>query len=144
MAISEVDVLRLDAALDRARTILSYTEIMAAFTGRIGDTPVDIGAIVGPESGALTTLVKLDPIHAEFPVPMALLRNFLELVERGEVSKEAAVTLIPANGTIYDRQRYIDFIDSRVNSGTDSVMPRARFVNPKGLPLEGELVRVTL
>lgn len=144
LAVSEADVLRLTAALDRARTNLSYAEIKAPFAGRIGDASVDVGALVGPEAGALTTLVQLDPIHAEFPVPTAVLRNFLERAERGEVSKEAAVTLTLANGTVYDVQGDIDFVDSSVNAGTDSVTLRARFDNPQGRLLDGELVRVTL
>ena len=141
---AEADVLRLDAALDRARTNLSYTEIKARFAGRIGDSAVDEGALVGPETGALATLVQLDPIHAEFAVPTAVLRDFLERVERGEISKKAAVTLTLANGSVYDQPGDVDFVDSRVNSGTDSVTVRARFANPVGRLLDGELVRVTL
>lgn len=144
LAISEADVLRLTATLDRARTNLSYAEIKAPFAGRIGDASVDEGALVGPEVGALTTLVQLDPIHAEFPVPTAVLRNFLERTERGEISKEAAVTLTLANGTEYDLQGDIDFVASNVNAGTDSVTVRASFENPQGQLLDGELVRVTL
>jgi membrane fusion protein (multidrug efflux system) len=144
LATAEADLLRLEAALDRARTNLSYTEIKAPFAGRIGDSAVDVGALVGPETGALATLVQLDPIHAEFAVPTAVLRDFLERVERGEVSKTAAVSLTLANGSVYDKPGDIDFVDSRVNSGTDSVTLRARFPNPEGRLLDGELVRVTL
>ncbi|MFO7759731.1 MAG: efflux RND transporter periplasmic adaptor subunit [Roseovarius sp.] len=144
LATAKADVLRLEAALDRARTNLSYIEIKAPFAGRLGDTPVDQGALVGPETGALATLVQLDPIHAEFQVPTAVLRNFLERVDRGEVSRTAAVTLTLANGTVHDRQGDIDFVDVRVNPGTDSVILRARFDNPGGRLLDGELVRVTL
>jgi membrane fusion protein (multidrug efflux system) len=144
LATAEADVLRLAAVLDRARTNLSYTQIKAPFAGRIGDRTVDVGALVGPETGALAMLVQLDPIHAEFAVPTAVLRDFLERVERGEISKTAAVTLTLANGSIYEQPGDIDFVDSRVNSGTDSVTLRARFANPEGRLLDGELVRVTL
>jgi len=141
---AEADVVRLGAALDRARTNLSYTEIKAPFAGRIGDSALDEGALVGPDSGPLATLVQLDPIHAEFAVPTALLRNFLERVERGEVSRSAAVTLTLANGTVFDQPGDIDFVSPQVNPGTDSVTLRARFANPEGRLLDGELVRVTL
>jgi len=144
LATAEADVMRLAAARDRARINLSYTEITAPFAGRIGNTPVNEGALVGPETGALAMLLELDPIHAEFAIPTAVLRDFLERAERGEVSKTAAVTLTLANGTVYERPGDVDFIDSRVNAGTDSVTLRARFDNPEGRLLDGELVRVTL
>jgi len=144
LAAREGDVMRLGAALDRARTNLSYTEITAPFAGRIGQSAVDAGALVGPETGALAMLVELDPIHAEFPVPTALLRDYLDRVGRGEATQSAAVTLTLANGTVYDRQGDVDFIDARVDAGTDSVTLRARFDNPEGRLLDDELVRVTL
>ena len=117
LATAEADVLRLEAALDRARTNLSYAEIKAPFDGRIGDSAVDEGALVGPETGALATLVQLDPIHAEFAVPTAVLRDFLERVERGEVSNKAAVTLTLANGSVYDQRGDVDFVDTGVAGG---------------------------
>ncbi|MFV0491512.1 MAG: efflux RND transporter periplasmic adaptor subunit [Pseudorhodobacter sp.] len=138
------DVLRLEATLDRAQTNLSYTEIKAPFAGRIGDTAVDSGALVSPEIGALTTLVDLDPIHAEFSVPTALWREYLEKVDDGAVDGVDSVTLELANGTVYDKPGNIDFVDSRINPGTDSVTVRARFDNPDQILLDAELVRLRL
>jgi membrane fusion protein (multidrug efflux system) len=144
LASREADVLRLGAALDRARTNLSYTEITAPFAGIVSTASVDLGALVGPQTGPLATLVQLNPIHAEFQVPTATMRTYLERVERGEATRDAAVSIQLANGTIYDRMGDLDFVDSSVNAGTDSVMVRARFENPEKLLLDGELVRVTL
>lgn len=144
LASREGEVIRATAALDRAQTNLSYTRITAPFDGRIGNPNADPGALVGPQTGVLATLVQLDPIHVEFQVPTATLRTYLERVERGEASRDAAVSLTLANGTVYSRTGDLDFVDSRVNPGTDSVTVRARFANPEMLLLDGELVRVTL
>ncbi|SIO33912.1 membrane fusion protein, multidrug efflux system [Rhodovulum sp. ES.010] len=144
LAAREGDVTRLSAALDRARINLSYTEIAAPFAGRIGVSPVDVGALIAPETGALATLTRLDPIHAEFSVPTAVLRNYQDRVAAGEASVVDAVTLELANGGTYDRSGDVDFVDSAVSAGTDSVTLRARFENPDGVLLDGELVRVTL
>jgi len=141
---AEGEVLRLTGSLERANVNLSYTEIKAPFDGRIGVSSVNAGAIIGPETGALATLTQLDPIHVEFAVPTAMLRNYLDAVATGTASQKAAVTLELANRTTYPLPGDIDFLDAAVNTGTDSVTVRARFDNPDGVLLDGELVRVIL
>lgn len=141
---AEGDVLRLEASLDRARINLSYTEIRAPFAGRLGPSAIDAGALVGPESGPLVTLTALDPIHVEFTVPTAVLRSFSDAVEAGAARAESAARLELVNGRLHPEAGDIDFIDSAVNPGTDSITLRARFDNPDGRLLDGELVRVLL
>jgi membrane fusion protein (multidrug efflux system) len=141
---AEGDVLRLEAALDRARINLSYTEIRAPFGGRLGASAIDAGALVGPESGPLVTLTALDPIHVEFTVPTALLRRFTDAVAAGQATAESAARIELAQGRIHETAGDIDFIDSVVNQGTDSILLRARFDNPEGELLDGELVGVLL
>jgi membrane fusion protein (multidrug efflux system) len=144
LAQAKADVTRLSGSLDRARLNLSYTEIAAPFAGRIGTAEVDEGALVGPETGPLATLIQLDPIHAEASIATATLRNYAEAVEAGTASREGAARLILANGSEYGRAGTIDFIDSEVTQGTDTVRIRARFDNPEGRLLDAELVRVVL
>lgn len=144
LASREADVMRLSAALDRARINLSYTEIAAPFSGRVGPATVDAGALIGPETGALAVLTQLDPIHAEFTVPTAVLRNYQERIAAGEAAQVGAVTLELANGSTYALPGDVDFVDSAVSAGTDSVTMRARFDNSEGVLLDSELVRVTL
>ena len=116
----------------------------APFDGIIGPAAFDAGAFISPQSGALAAMTKLDPIHAEFQVPTGSLRDYLENVDAGTASNIAAVTLRLANGTVYDTPGDVDFVDTTVTTGTDSVQMRARFDNPDGRLLDQELVEVTL
>ncbi len=51
------------AAIEGAKLNLGYTEIRAPFAGRLGRNQAAKGALVGPVTGALNTLVELDPIY---------------------------------------------------------------------------------
>lgn len=133
-----------EAALDTAKLNLSYTTITAPFPGRIGTRNVDPGALVSPDIGPLATLTKLDPIHVNFSVPTAEYRNAMKAIEAGEVNADDAVRIVLANGEEYDTAGVLDFVDSTVNPGTDSVRLRATFANPDGKLLHDELVRVRL
>lgn len=141
---AEGDLIRAEATLQAAEINLSYTEIKSPFAGRIGPTEIDAGALVDPSVGRLATLIALDPIHVEFQIPTATMRNFAEAIEEGTASTESAVYLELANGSVYSEPGDVDFIDAEIDSGTDSVTLRARFPNPNGRLLDQELVRVEL
>ncbi len=140
----EGEIKRLEGQLARAELDVAYTEIAAPFDGVVGLTQFDIGAFLGPESGALTTLTRLDPMSVEFPVATALLLDYRQRTEGTDADVATAVSLILPNGTVYDQPGQIDFIDAEVARGTDTVIVRAVFDNPDALLLDGSLVRVEL
>lgn len=141
---AEAELVKLKGSKESADLNLSYTKITAPFDGVLGLTSADVGALVGPDSGPLVTLTKLDPIYVEFPVSTALLLTYRERVQKGLTHGGANVGLTLPNGTEYPLKGTIDFISSTVAQGTDTVTVRAVFDNPNAMLLDGTLVRVML
>lgn len=90
LAKAEAEIVRLNGSKQGADLNLSYTKIIAPFEGITGLTSVDVGALVGPDSDALVTLTRLDPIYVEFPVATAI---FLEYRQRALRAKSAATPM---------------------------------------------------
>ena len=67
----------------KAKLDLSYTEIRAPITGRIGRRLVDPGNLVQSEQTLLARIESYDPIYAYFSVSESDLLRYLELSRRG-------------------------------------------------------------
>lgn len=127
------------AALDRALIDLGYTEIRAPFTGRIGRAAFAQGAVVGPGSGPLARLVRLDPIFVTIPVTD---RQMLAVRRSADPASDFQPFLRLGDGTIIDEPGRFAFIDPQVDATTDTVRVRAEFDNASGLLLPGQFVTV--
>lgn len=141
--VAEADEQAAAAALARAELNLSYTEITAPFAGRVSLSNVDAGNVVGPESGVLTTLVDDRVIHAVFSVNERSLLPYLERLSDGALEAgERRVRLRLADGTDYEEEGLIDFLDNRVDPQTGTLTARAVFANPDGKLVPGLFARV--
>jgi len=130
------------ANLAAARVDLSYTDILAPITGRIGRSSVTKGNVVGPNHGVLTLIVSQDPIYVVFPVSELQL---LELRRAGHVTAAARpVHILFSDGSIYDETGTLDFVDVTVNRETDTITLRAAFPNPRDVLVDGQLVQVSI
>jgi membrane fusion protein (multidrug efflux system) len=136
-------VLSAQANLETAHINLGYTEIVSPIDGKISRTSITPGNVVGPESGSLTLIVSQDPMYVTFPVSQ---RDLLQAQVSGRQSeiKDIKVKVRFANGSTYDQQGSINFIDVSVNRATDTVIARATIANPAGTLIDGQLVSVTL
>ena len=136
-------VIRAEADLKTAQINLSYTEITAPITGRIGRAAVTQGNVVGPNSGSLATIVSIDPMYATFPVSQ---RDFLGLQHEKERMKADAVLvkLSFADGSAFPQVGRIDFVDTTVDRATDTVIVRAVVPNPDGVLVDGQFVNISV
>ena len=120
---------------------LSYTEIKAPLAGRVGRAKYSVGDFVGPESGPLATIVAQDPVYVTFPVTQ---RQLLEIRRRAAAEstdqRDVVIRLRLADGSAYPQTGRLDFVDVRVDQGTDTVQVRAGMPNPDRLLIDGQLV----
>ncbi|URK86729.1 efflux RND transporter periplasmic adaptor subunit [Rhizobium sp. RCAM05350] len=137
---------QLNAALDKAKLDLGYTEIRAPIAGRIGRSAYSVGNFIGPSSNVLATIVSQDPIYASFSVSQ---REILAIRDKlasegtlGSAVNAAVVYVELADGKRYPEPGKVNFVDVTVDQGTDTVPVRATFPNPKRLLIDGQLVTV--
>lgn len=128
-----------ESELQNAKLNLSYTRISAPMGGRVGRSAFSVGNLVGPESGALVLLVKLDPVYVTFPVPQWLL---LQLQKAGQSNDLFFIKIRMADGSMFEPEGKIAFIDVQATASTDSVTVRALLPNPGNTLIDQQLVNV--
>jgi membrane fusion protein (multidrug efflux system) len=148
-AVAEADVDAARAALRQAELDLSYTEIHAPFDGRVGRLQVSAGALVGPNTGSLATVVQQSPIYVTFSLSEPQLVNVLEQLQTdveglaGNAASPDVFVELP-NGTVLDDPGRIIFLDNRIDPRTGTIALRAAFENDRGLILDGGFVNIRI
>src|SRR5208337_2597873 len=128
------------AAIAAARLNLGYAEIRAPFGGRLGRNQASKGALVGPSSGPLNTLVELDPIYVAFNPSESDLGRIAEARAAGKV--EAEISLADSSELV--RKGELTFLDNAVDKATGTIAARVTIANPDFVLLPGQYVRVRL
>jgi multidrug efflux system membrane fusion protein len=127
------------AAIETAKLNLSYAEITAPFSGRLGRNQAAKGALVGPASGPLNTLIQLDPIYVAFNPSESDLVEITTARAAGEVDAEISLA-----GTDTIRKGELTFLDNTVDKATGTIAARVTIANPDFALLPGQYVRVRL
>lgn len=115
------------AALDNARVQLSYTEIKAPLTGRIGFRQVDTGNIVrAGDTQPLLSIVQTDPINVLYTLPEGDLATVQQALAKGPLSVVATVVgqrVTPVvTGTV-------SVVNNQVDQASGTVQIKAVFPN---------------
>lgn len=141
-SVAKAAVLQAKAALNLAKLDLSYTDVKAPFTGKVGLANYSVGEYL-PSNSVLATLVSNNPMYVLFSVSE---RELLIMQNAGVfgTSSELSVSLIMADGSAYRYGGKINFTDVTVGETTDTVKLRAEFPNPSKQLVSGQFVSVLL
>jgi membrane fusion protein (multidrug efflux system) len=139
------------ANLRMAQINLSYCSIHSPINGLIGKTQARAGEFVGrdPNPVILNEVSRVDSIRIEFFLTEAeylvVAREFLDDDDRSNDYKpkdKENLTLILADGSVYDHRGTVEFVDRNVDPSTGSLLIQASFPNPRRLLRPGMFARV--
>jgi membrane fusion protein (multidrug efflux system) len=121
------------AAVEAAKVNTGFTHLAAPIDGIAGRAQVQVGNLVTPSSGVITTVSTLDPIKANFTVGeqeyLSLTRDGLTRDGRNDLAK-LELELILADGTTYPHKGKFSFADRQVDSTTGAIQLTGLFPNP--------------
>lgn len=140
------------AELAKANLNLSYTNITSPMDGRIGKTNYSVGNYVSPSSGVIAQIYNTNPMRVVFPMKSG---DFIEVkryykengngkTHNDEKNKVVSLILTLSDGSKYEIEGEIEFIDNKVDEETGTVTMRAIFQNPDEILVPGDYVNVTI
>jgi membrane fusion protein (multidrug efflux system) len=128
------------AGLEQARLNLDFTQIVSPIDGLAAIATAQIGDLVGPTSGILTTVSTVDPIKVYFSISE---QEYLEFSRQGPDSlRELTLTLLLADGSEYPRRGRFLAADRGIDPATGTLRIAAAFPNPDRLLRPGQYARV--
>lgn len=146
---SQADVANARAQADRARLALSYTNVTAPISGRVGRADVTEGALVSASSATLMTRIEqLNPVYVNFGQSSSDVIALRRDIASGKLDSpglgRVRVKLVLEDGTAYGPEGVLDFADVAIDPATGTVSLRAQFPNPGLVLLSGQFVRAKI
>jgi membrane fusion protein, multidrug efflux system len=130
-----------EAAIESAKTQLSYATITAPIDGRVGFRQVDAGNIIhANDPNPLTVLTQIQPVVVTCTLPQKDLASIREAMQQGAV---------PALAYDQDNNKQLAdgkllLVDNQIDQTTSSIRLKAQFANNDDQLWPGEFVRLRL
>jgi RND family efflux transporter MFP subunit len=143
---AQATVQAVTATVDTANLNLGFTRLISPIDGIAGLAQQQVGALVSPAGGPVTTVSTVNPIKVYFTVSE---REYLDFHRRYSTPatldaerKQMRLELILADGTTYANPGSFYFADRQVNQGTGAIRVAGLFPNPGNLLRPGQYGRV--
>jgi RND family efflux transporter MFP subunit len=135
-----------EAAVQTARINLGFTRLIAPIDGIAGQAQLQVGALVGPGSGAVTSVSTVDPIKVYFtvgePQYLAFRKRFPTEASTRADEKTLRIELVLADGSTYPHLGSFDFADRQVDVSTGAIRIAALFPNTNNILRPGGYAKV--
>lgn len=137
-SIAEAEVMKYQAAAERAKINLDYCYIKAPFTGITSKRYIDIGNLIVNNGNPLITIKQIDPIYVDFSIPE---RDFLRLMrEQKKEERELFITFPDRPDTPFTGKLVL--IENEINRQTGMIPLRGQLKNDANIFWPGQFVRV--
>lgn len=134
------------AAVETVRLNLGFTRLTSLIDGIAGIAQQQVGDLVSPTSGPVTTVSTVDPIKAYFTASeqeyLDYTRRFPTQARRDAETSRTPLELILADGTIYPRRGRFYFADRQVDPRTGAIRLAGLFDNPGNILRPGQYGRI--
>src|SRR5262245_36069745 len=134
------------AAVQQAEINLGYTKITAPIDGVVGFANNQVGDLVGPSTGPLTTMSQIDPIKAVVTAGEGPWTDFVsrhpDATERNAYIKTLDFELILSNGEVYPKKGKFYALDRNLDIKTGSIRYYVTFPNPGNILKPGQFGKV--
>jgi len=135
-----------EAAVKQADLNLGYTKIIAPIDGIVGFANNQVGDLVGPSTGPLTTMSQIDPIKANVTVGESAFTDFFsrypDTTQREALLKRIDFDLILGDGKVYPRKGKFYALDRNLDPKTGSIHYYVTFPNPDAMLRPGQYGKV--
>jgi membrane fusion protein (multidrug efflux system) len=135
-----------EAAVETAKINLEFTRLVAPIDGIAGQAQLQVGALVTPASGVVTSVSTVDPIKVYFtasePQYLAWRKRFPTETSSETAGKALHLQLILADGSTYSHEGTFYFADRQVNESTGAIRLAGLFPNPGSVLRPGGYAKV--
>ena len=134
------------AQVEQAQLNLEFTRITSPIDGIASIAKAQLGDLVGPATGELTTVSTIDPIKVYYQVTEQAYVNFTKRfsteTDRIERLKQLGIELLLNDGSVYPLKGQIYAADRQIGLTTGALRVEALFPNPGNALRPGEFARV--